>query len=215
MLLLIFQCFMYAVKICEILETCIFLCVPHPNLNISSKQAIQHIISALICKITCKPLLVFGTSCWLMYESYSYSIQKWFDFSSRTSNGTMEVPGSQLQPLCKAEGSTQSEQQGLQTHSLVAMRAKLAGCGASSTASSCGQFYVPFLCLLPHRRDKQCEKGAKNTFYMNIVYCRKHVSAILQPWFLLQEVSHSRKFHFFLICIFQVCQTHMKRSLTD
>lgn len=87
MLLLISQCFMYPVKICEVLETCMFLCASHPNLNFSSKQEIQRDISVLICQITCKPVLVFVTSCWLKYESssYSYSIQKWFVSSYRTS----------------------------------------------------------------------------------------------------------------------------------
>lgn len=72
--------------------------------------------------------------------------------------------------------------------------AKLAGCKASHAASSCGQLYVLFLCLLLHRRDKWCVRWAKNTFYMNIMYCRKRVSAIFQTRFLLQEISHSRKF---------------------
>lgn len=74
------------------------------------------------------------------------------------------------------------------------MRAKLAGCRASSTASSCGQFYVPLLCLLLHRRDKQCVQGAKNTFYMNIMYCRKHVSALFQPWFLFYKLAIQENF---------------------
>lgn len=63
--------------------------------------------------------------------------------------------------------------------------AKLAGRQASSAASLCGQFYVPFLCLLLHRRDKRGVRGAKNTFYMNIMYCRKRVSAIFQLSLLL------------------------------
>lgn len=37
LLVLIFQRSMYAVKIREMLETCVFLCLSHPGLNIPNK----------------------------------------------------------------------------------------------------------------------------------------------------------------------------------